>query len=141
LLALLAPVISLVDLTTNARLLCADSADNKEYVRGIAELVIDSSYGVLNNDEHKESLIAFLGAPTEPAVNPDDPLTADHRRALFAAYDDAFRDTTSEGRYAFTRLVLGLDPEDRVSWSENKWLTAITIGEAEKVIAALKALV
>lgn len=47
-----------------ARDLCADSGDhNPEYVRACAEMLIDTSYGRINNDEHKDDLIAWLGAP------------------------------------------------------------------------------
>ena len=123
------------NLLAAARDLCADSGDtNPEYVRGIAELIIDSSYG-LTQDEHKDLLIEFLGAPT---VDPNAPLTDDQRRALFAAYGDAFRDTTNEGRYSFTRLVLGLDPLVLVSWTARSDY-AITTAEADKVLAALRA--
>ncbi len=45
-----------------ARDLCAGAADNVEYVRGIAELLIDTTHGV-TMDEHKDMLIAYLGAP------------------------------------------------------------------------------
>lgn len=45
-----------------ARLLCADSEENGEYVRGVAELLIDMTPDTSMDD--KEDLIAWLGAPT-----------------------------------------------------------------------------
>lgn len=58
--------LSLIDtlLLDNARSLCAESIlnGNVEYVRGCAELIIDSTLG-LSQDEHKQPLIDFLGGP------------------------------------------------------------------------------
>jgi hypothetical protein len=49
----------------------------------------------------------------------------DDRRALFAAWADAFgRDTTSEDRHAFTRAALGLPRDANPSWSRAGNLTA-----------------
>lgn len=50
---------------TTARDLCADSGEtNPEYVRGCAEMLIDATMG-LNQDEHKDDLIAWLGSPLD----------------------------------------------------------------------------
>lgn len=42
-----------------AHLLCAGAADNSEYVRGVAELLIDTTHG-LNQDDHKELLMELI---------------------------------------------------------------------------------
>jgi len=138
--SLLVPLHDLVTITAVARDLCADSADNKEYVRACAEMVIDLSGGLLSNDVDKDRLIEFLGEPLVPEVDPDAPLSDDLRKALFAAYGDAFRDTTDEARYTFTRLVLGLSDDVPVSWT-NRREHAISNFEAGLVLNSLRALV
>lgn len=116
-----------------ARDLCADSGKtNPEYVRGIAELIIDTSVG-LTSDEHKDALIAWLGSPlVDPTTAP---LTNDQRRAMFASYNEVFGETAN--RYAFTRLVLGKSKSAAVSWSAYKPGT-LTMAEASQVLNALR---
>ena len=46
-----------------ARDLCAESAENVEYVRGIAEFLCDTTRGLTM--EEKETLIEYLGAPLD----------------------------------------------------------------------------
>lgn len=125
-------------LLLDARTLCAGlGKSNPQYVRGVAELVILASPGLTDTPGADIGLIDFLG---RPEVDPNSPLTRDQRRALFAAYGDAFRDTTDEARYTFTRLVLGLDPETSVSWTDRSAF-AISNSEASQVLDALRALV
>lgn len=126
------------NLLLEARNLCAGlGKSNPEYVRGVAELVIMASPGLTDLPGADVGLIEFL---TTPEVDPDAPISDDLRRALFAAYGDAFHDTTDEGRYSVTRLVLHLGSEDYVSWTARSEF-AITNGEAVKVLDALRALV
>lgn len=125
------------NLLAAARDLCADAGDdNPEYVRGCAELIIEVSVG-LSQDDAKAGLIQFLGAPT---VNLNDPLTDDQRRAMFAAYSEVFgRTTKSDQRKAFTRLALGLASDDDVSWSRHS-PGSLTVAEASRVLAVLDTL-
>lgn len=78
--------------------------------------------------------------PDYGKVDPNGPLTAEQRNALFATFGEVFADTNDEARYAFTRLVLGLDPDAPVSWSSAATPRCITAGEASKVLDALNLL-
>jgi hypothetical protein len=120
---------------TAARNLCAGSlAHNPEYVRGVAEVLIDLSYGASQN-EWKDALMRWLDGQT--LVDPNAPLSDDQRRALFAAFRDVFPNSTGEhARYVFTRVVLGKEAGTTVSWSSHK-PGALTHGEASRVLDAL----
>lgn len=70
------------------------------------------------------------------AFDPNDPMTDDQRRALFAAYGKVFGGDNRDGRLAFTRIVLAAGPTDTVSWSKNA-PGSLTAGEASRVLDAL----
>lgn len=68
------------DLLKAARSMCEDAAENAEYVRGIAEFLIDTSGDAgLTMDEHRDDLMAWLGAPPAVPLRTDD---AAHREAV-----------------------------------------------------------
>lgn len=74
-----------------------------------------------------------------PKADPNGPLTADQRRALFALFDEVFTSRRNGARYIFTNTVLGNDPNTIVSWSEWKQ-GSLTFNQASKVLDALTAL-
>lgn len=118
-----------VNVLVAARDLCAD-AGNTEYVRGIAELIIDLTVG-LDQDKHKDALIKFLGAPL---VDPNGPLTADQRKSLFASWSVNFTaEASRENRHAFTKAVLGDDVNP--SWRD---VGGITAGQADRLLRAME---
>lgn len=122
-------------LLRNGRLLCDGSLrHNPEYVRGVAELIIDMTPGA-SQDVWKESLMAYLDGQPVPDHNPNGPMTQEQRGALFAAFGEVFGHSDAVTRHAFTGMVLGRN--DRCSWAGNG---GITYGEASKVLDALDVL-
>jgi hypothetical protein len=116
--------------------LCDGEPLDSEYVRGIAEVIIETSIGI-NHDEHKDMIIRVITGTVQ--TDPNGPLTAEQRAALFAGFSDVFGTAGNEQRYAFTRMVLGKSAHESVSWSTHK-PGRLTYGEASKVLDALNLL-
>lgn len=74
-----------------------------------------------------------------PVTDPNSPLTAEQRRALFATFTEVFGQSGSQQRYAFTRMVLDKSGDEAVSWSSDKQ-GSLTIADASKVLDALNIL-
>lgn len=66
------------------------------------------------------------------------PLTDEQRRALFAAFREAFDGADDTDRYTFTRKILGKPAAAVVSWSDAKRGT-ITADEASRLLDVLAA--
>lgn len=66
------------------------------------------------------------------------PLTDEQRRALFAAFREAFDGADDTDRYTFTRKILGKPAAAVVSWSDAKRGT-ITANEASRLLDVLAA--
>lgn len=79
---------------------------------------------------------APVSAPAAPKQGAWEPITRGQRRHMFLLFSSVFGHTEDAARYAFTRLVLGVDPDYAVSWSDNK-PGALSSDEAARVIAAL----
>jgi hypothetical protein len=63
-------------------------------------------------------------------------LRQDQKRALFAAFTQAFGCSDSEARHLFTRMVLGFHPDALVSWACGSAF-AITAAEASRLLDVL----
>lgn len=113
---------TLTDLTTMA-------ANYRNAIRQAEEMI----------DGFERDLTEIDQAVAAKRINPNAPITAEQRRALFVTFTDVFGASEQAQRLAFTRMVLGADAGDRVSWSSNK-PGALTVSEASRVLDALDAL-
>ena len=121
------------DAVEKARDLCVGRGET-EYVRAMADLIIALSPDLRPADA--DVTVDFLGAPD---IDPNGPLTAEQRAALFAGFTDVFGSSDREQRLAFSRLVLNKTSADPVSWATWRPGT-LTFAEASKVLDALNLL-
>lgn len=101
---------------------------------------LDSAVSFLNNDGRYVLAGKVADLSREVAalrIDANGPLTADQRRALFAAMRDAGIEDSNANRYKITRAILGKSTGEPVSWSDHKpgW---ITYGEASRLLDVLK---
>jgi hypothetical protein len=96
----------------------------------------------LDIDLEREAVQCWEGGFDQPALPWQEsalPLERDQQRALFAGFTQAFGTRDRDARHLFTRMLLGYEPDQQVSWAPASD-HAITKAHASRILDVIDAI-